>query len=294
MFLKKRRLTGRGEDSTLPVRRVLRLSFIICSLVFAKPCVSAPLDTITVPGGADLVNKTILAELLQGKLLGEARFGNVSPVLMPVNASLSAIFQEISASLKPSMLIETLYLSKKPPLYSKSVWTADEKTAVLNVLVSISTLARIEYYSQSRGGMRTFYEKSSVINDPRKKAVQGDPVFSPDQVPPGITLYARQKDLSFGDNVYRYDYFIYDRTIIFTQKNCNTISYGIVPLAGKEKLCILAAVLDAGEYFLVYAASMTRAPAFSGLKKKAGDSFAARAEALIKWFTVRMEGAGTQ
>ncbi|MDR2796125.1 MAG: hypothetical protein LBB47_05380 [Spirochaetaceae bacterium] len=273
------------------MKNSIRLSlFIIYCLIFSSRQMVAPLDT---PHDG-LISKTISAELLRGKLLNDAQFENLSPSLMPDNAELKAIFAENSASLKPSMLVESLYLYKKPAPFSKAAWTKAEKTAVLNILVSVSTLAGIQYYSRSRGAMRTFYEKSAVIKDPRQKVIQDDPVFSPDELPSGLTLYARQKDLSMGDNVYRYDYFISDDALIFTQKNCNAISYGIVPLAAKEKLCTISAVIDAGEYFLIYAASMTKAPQFSGLKKKAGDSFGSRAEALIKWLTQRMDGAGTE
>jgi hypothetical protein len=267
---------------------VRRSLLIVYCIALAKPGVSAAPDL------ASLTGKTIAAELLQGKLLSDARFGNVDPSLMPYHAKLRGIFAENAASLEPSMLVESLYLHKKPARFGWGAWTAAEKTEVLNALVSISTLAGIEYYSRSRGSMRTFYEKSAVINDPRQKIPRPDPAFSPDEAPSGLTIYARQKDLSFGDNVYRYDYFIGDEAIIFTQTNCNALSYGIIPLAAKEKLRVLAAVLDAGPFFLIYAASMTRAPSFPGLKKKAGDSFASRAEALIKWFTLRIDGESSE
>jgi hypothetical protein len=277
------------------MKNIIRRSlFVICCFTFAEPCVPAPLDEQGDSFGGGFVSKTIAVELLQGKLLNDVQFGEINPGLMPENAELRSIFAESIASLTPSMLVESLFLYKKPSSYYKAGWTRPEKTTVLNVLVSISTLAGIEYYSRSRGRMRTFYEKSSVINDPRQKHILNDPVFSPADIPAKLTLYARQKDLSFGDNVYRYDYFIGDEAIVFTQKNCNAISYGIVPLAAKEKLCVLSAVIDVGEYFLIYAASITKAPTFSGLRKRAGDSFASRAEALIKWFTLRMESAYTE
>ena len=275
------------------MKSIVRRSLFVacCWFAVAGTHIAAPLDG---PGGVWLPDKTVMVELLQGKLLNDVQFGDVSPNLMPDNSRLRAIFTENSVSLKPSMLVESLYLCKKPASYHNAPWNSSEKTAVLNVLASIRTLAGSEYYSLSRGSMRTFYEKSSVINNPRQKLIQDDPVFLPGELPSSLTLYARQKDLSFGDNVYRYDYFIGDDTIIFTQTNCNTISYGIVPIAAREKLCILAAVLDAGEYFLIYAVSMTKAPSFQGLKKKAGDSFASRAEALIKWFTLRIGDANTE
>ncbi|MDR0663598.1 MAG: hypothetical protein LBF80_05925, partial [Spirochaetaceae bacterium] len=246
-------------------RRLLAASLLIahCSLFIAVPRVYAQ------PGGA-LVGKDIEEKLLRGELLSGIQFKNAKPELTPANAELRAIFEENSASLTPLMLVESLYLCKKPAPFNDAPWSESLKTAALNVLVSISTLEGIQYYSRSRDAMRTFYEKSSVISGPRQKTPLPDPVFSAGELPENFTLYAMQEDLSFGGNVYRYDYFIGDSTIIFTQTNCNTVSYGIVPLAAKENLRVLAAVIDAGEYFLIYAACMTKAPSFPALKKKAG------------------------
>jgi hypothetical protein len=260
----------------------LRFLAVIYFFAPAVPGLYAQLD-----GG--LVSKTIGARLLQGNLLNAVQFENAVPELAPGNAELRSIFEENSAQVKPFMLVESLYLCKKPARFNKDAWNAGEKTEAFNILVSISTLEGTQYYSRSRGAMRTFYEKSSVINDPREKKPQADPVFSAGGLPSNFTLYARQKDLSFGDNVYRYDYFIGDDAIIFTQTNCNAVSYGIIPLAAKEKLRVIAAVIDAGEYFLIYAASMAKPPPFQALKKKAGESFASRADALIKWFTQRVD-----
>jgi hypothetical protein len=264
--------------------KALRFLSVIYFFALAVPRVYAQLD-----GG--LVNKTIEARLLQGGLLNAVQFENADPELAPDNTALRYIFEESGAALKPFMLVESLYLCKKPARFNTASWNTDEKTAVLNVLVSISTLTGIQYYSRSRGAMRTFYEKSYVIKSPREKTPESDPVFSAGELPSNFTLYSRQKDLSFGDNVYRYDYFVGDDAIIFTQTNYSAVSYGVIPLAAKEKLRVIAAVIDAGEYFLIYAASMAKEPPFSALKKKAGGSFASRAEALINWFTRRIGAA---
>ncbi|MDR2660037.1 MAG: hypothetical protein LBC27_08650 [Spirochaetaceae bacterium] len=216
------------------------------------------------------------AELLKGNILSETQFDTVNPLLMPDYDAVRAVFNKNSAELKPSLLAESLYLYKKTSAFDKSV--------VLNALVSISALAGIKYYSASRKTMRVFYEESSVINDPKQKIPQPDPVFN-NEVPARFTLYARQKDLSFGDNVYRYDYIIDDNAIIFTQTNYTPLVYSIIPAVPKEKLRVIAAVIDADDYFLIYAASMAKVPSLPVINKKAGASFASRAEALIKWFT---------
>jgi hypothetical protein len=211
---------------------------------------------------------------------------------MPDYEPIRVLFDKSSAGLKPSIVAETLYLRKKRAPYSNdgenTEWLKAQKTAVLNALVSISSLAGIQYYSASRKRMYVFYEESSVIDDPINKVPRADPVFT-DEIPANFTIYARQKDLTFGDNVYKYDYTIHNSAIIFTQTNYTKLSYGIIPAAAKGNLCVIAAVIDAGEYFLIYAASLAKVPSFPLFNKKAGTSFASRAEALIKWFTQSLD-----
>ncbi|MDR1362470.1 MAG: hypothetical protein LBJ35_00255 [Spirochaetaceae bacterium] len=236
-----------------------------------------------------LTDGTVKMELLRGELLSEAQFDSAQPRLMPDYEPVRAVFNKNSAELNPSLLAESLYLYKKPDSFTggenageNGGWQKSEKTAVLNTLVSISSLAGIQYYSASRKKQRVFYAESSVIDNPLEKNPQADPVFT-DDAPPGFTLYARQKDLSFGDNVYRYDYTVHDSAIIFTQTNCTPLRYGIIPAAAKENLRVVVAVIDADEYFLIYAASLAKVPSLPVINKKAGASFAARSEALIKW-----------
>jgi hypothetical protein len=243
-----------------------------------------PLDSLT--------DEAVWAELLRGNTLNETQFDSIHPILMPDYEPVRELFDKSSAGLKPSLLAETLYLYKKPAPYSgedeNAGWQKAEKTAVLNALASISSLSGIQYYSASRKNMRVFYEESSVIDDPLRKIPQADPVFT-DEIPANFTLYARQKDLTFGDNVYKYDYSIHDSAIIFMQTNYTTLSYGIIPAAAKGNLCVIAAVIDAGEYFLIYAASLAKVPSIPFFNKRAGTSFASRAGALIKWFTQSLD-----
>jgi hypothetical protein len=262
------------------VKNTLLALFVLNRLALA--CFASPVS--------GLVDEAVADSLLRGDLVSEANFGRARPVLAPDFAPLRSILEQRGAALSPSITVESLYLHKKPDRFGAGDWTQAEETDTLNTLVSLGTLTGTQYYSKSRDRMRTFYETSTVINDPREKKPLPDPVFLPDTLPAALTLYARQKDLSFGDNVYRYDYFTGGGAVIFTQTNYTGLSYGIIPLAGKEKLLSVAAVIDAEEYFLIYIASMAKAPSIPGLNKKAGDSFSSRAEALIKWFTDRIGG----
>jgi hypothetical protein len=265
------------------VKNKPRLLFVACRLSLAAVCFASPVSV--------LVDSAVAESLLRGDLVSEARFGGARPVLAPEYAPLRSILERSGEAISPSITVESLYLHKKPAGFNAGGWTRAEETAVFNTLVSLGTLAGTQYYSKSRGRMRTFYETSAVIDGPREKKPLADPKFSPDTLPAGLTLYARQKDLSFGDNVYRYDYFVDGASIIFTQTNYTRLSYGIIPLAAKEKLVSVVAVIDADEYFLIYIASMAKAPSLPGLNRKAGDSFSSRAEALIKWFTDSIDGS---
>jgi hypothetical protein len=109
--------------------------------------------------------------------------------------------------------------------------------------------------------------------------------------PADLTLYARQKDLTFGDNIYRYDYTVMSGAFLFVQENLTTMSAGIIPAIGKNKLRSVVAVVDAGEYLLVYAVSMARAAALPGLKDRVGSSFSSRAEAVLSWFAAQADKA---
>jgi hypothetical protein len=189
-----------------------------------------------------------------------------------------------------ALLVERLRLIEKPDGFGKGAWTDAEKAAVLNVLASISSLAGTRYYSPSRKERRTLYEASFIVGSPADKTPLPDPVFTPTgPLPPSFTLYARQRDLTFGENVYRYGYSVYGGAIVLTQTNCGTLRYGIIPIASKESVRVLAAVIDAGEQLLVYAASSAASlPPIPAVSRKAADSFAARADALLDWFAATL------
>jgi len=204
--------------------------------------------------------------------------------LLPGHDGLSRYVSSVISDLQPSIAVETLSLYKKP--YS-GVWTQGERAGLFNQILALSTLTGLEYYSTTRSAMRTLYEFSTVIDDPRTKKMTADPVF--EQPPRQLSLYARQKDLSFGDNIYRYDYTVNDDAFFFLQENITSLSYGIVPAVGKNKLRTVLAVIDCGDSLLIYAVSMAKAVSVPGISGKVGDSFRTRAEAVLGWFTGRAD-----
>ena len=241
------------------------LNFII-PLVF-----SVPLEELT---GVENANR------LRSSPVSETQLGKPVLKLLPALPELRQFVADSMISLEPSLAVETLYLYKKPN--SAVIWNEDLRTALFNRMTALSTLAGIEYFSATRNTMRTFYEYSSVIDSPSSKNPLPDPVFN--KLPSQYTLFARQKDLTFGDNVYRYEYRAAESVLFFIQENMTSMSYGIIPAVGKNKLRSVLAVIDCGDSLLIYAVSMAKAASVPGMTDKIGNSFKNRADAVYKWF----------
>jgi hypothetical protein len=250
--------------------------FLFLLLIFALPAHSfgAPLDTLVDPAHA--------AALRRGERVSQIQQKNPAAVLIPRNNSIKTLTDRLIRDLDPNFFIETLALYRKPA-GAASVWTSAERNGLYNQALALSSLAGLQYYSASRKTMRTFYETSTVVSGPDGKTPRPDPGYA--SPPTELTIYARQKDLSFGENVYRYDYYAQPDSLIFVQENLTAMNYGIIPAVGKNKLRSIVAVFDAGDSLLIYVASMARAASVPGLNEKVSNSFTNRAEAVLNWFS---------
>jgi hypothetical protein len=222
------------------------------------------------------------AVLRTGEKASEVQLKNPRPRLAPRQDELLGLLAKLQAELDPSLMAETLSLYKKPERAAKPAWSAGERLNLYNGALALSTLEGIEYYSASRKTMRTFYEISRVIDGPETKNPVNDPVH---MAPPAeLSVYARQRDLTFGDNIYQYTYHAFPALLVFVQQNLSSMNAGIIPAVGKNKLRSLVAVIDAEDYLLIYAVSMARAVSIPGLGERIGSSFTNRAEAVLEWF----------
>jgi hypothetical protein len=260
--------------------------FLILSIFCASPLFSGPLEDLV---GAQLANS------LNESPASEVQLKNPSPVLLPNHGEIKRFVREMQLGLEPSILVETLFLYKKPSgaadrnvaatLSVAATWSEAERAGLFNQALAISTLAGIQYFSASRNAMRTFYETSLVIDNPSSKKALPDPAY--DAVPGRLSFYARQKDLTFGDNIYSDEYRFYPDAFVSMQENLTALNAGIVPAVGKNKLRSFMAVFDCGDSLLIYAASMAKAASIPGMGERIGNSFTNRAEAVLKWYTGR-------
>ena len=237
----------------------------------------------------DLVGYERAAALIAGEKPVLAQFRNPEPNLIPANNTVKDFFEAARSELGPSVMVETLHLYAKPEGANKNVWSANEEARLYNEVLALSTLAGLEYFSASRGSLRTFYETSSVIDGPATKKPLPDPTYPRPQSE--LTIYVRQKDLTFGDNIYQYNFYSTPGALIFIQQNLTSLNAGIIPAVGKNKLRSIVAVLDAGDYLLIYAASMAKVISLPGINERVGNSFANRAEAILHWFSDQADKA---
>ena len=233
-----------------------------------------------------LVGKDAAMELGAQGSIKRVQLKAPKQILVPRD-SLGAEIKEEIDSFSPTLMVEALYVYQKKQGGAAGVWTPEQRLAVYNAVRSLSTLSGIEYYSASRKKMRTFYEESYAIEGPDKKERKPDPLVTDFVSLP--TAYAFQKDLTFGENVYRYDYKAGEAALSFAQTNLTGMSYGIVPILGKERLRTVVYVTDLGEALLVYAVSAAKATLLPGIEGKVRDSFSNRADAIYKWFSGHMD-----
>jgi len=241
----------------------------------ALPVAAASLDDLA---GAER------AALLRGSAegLSEVQLRSPVPRLLPRHSVLESAVAAAMEELSPGVLVENLFLYRKPSGGS-SAWTAEERLALFERMTALGTLAGIRYFSASRGEMRTFYETSSVIDNPRDRRPLPDPSFA--TLPATLTLYARQRDLTFGDNTYGFDFRTGDDFIFFEQRNLTVLNAGIVPAIGRDRFRMVMAVIDAGDSLLVYTAAMARVATLLGMGDRVGGSFGNRLEAVLGWFS---------
>jgi hypothetical protein len=261
-----------------------KLSLLLgCVMVF---CAAGPLSGASLE---ELLGPGLAASLAAGEKPIELQFSAPLFRLLPRHERVSQVIEDVHQELDPGIMVETLHLYSKPPKAERPVWSERERIRLYNEVLALSSLTGLQYYSASRKTMRTFYESSGVIASPASKTLIPDPFYP---VPPGkLTIYARQKDLTFGDNTYQYDYFSFPDAMVFIQQNLSSLTYGIIPAVGKNKLRSAVAIIDAGDYLLVYAASMAKAASVPGMKERIGNSFSNRAGAILNWFASRADKA---
>jgi hypothetical protein len=232
-----------------------------------------------------ILPSAVATELLSATSLQHSAYRETGAVLKLAPAV--PLAREIGMALpgtETPFFIESLYLYKKKA--GHSVEAGKDTTFISVILRSLSHLQGVEYYSTSRKKMRILYEKSYVIDSPSTRSRLPDPVSaSADR----LSVFVLQKDMTFGEYVYRYSYRQDADSVSFTSTNVDTLNYSFLKLIEPGNLRVSLVVTDLGDYILVYGLTSAVFPELPGLGGKINSSFSTRADAVYKWFIEEYE-----
>lgn len=260
----RRRLSARGSAV---------IAFAIVALAASAEELK-PAATICAPYYDELQSK--------GKVLRTNDKG--SPSLLPIDASADRIRAAIAAD-KPGILVETVFfLPRSAP--AEPAARRGELARIYGLLRSFSTLEGIQYFSVSHNAMRTLYAESYRIDDPKTRLRLPDPPSPlPSEIPAEETLFAFQRDLSFGANVYSYVFTGNPGSVIAEISNLTRMSVGIIPLVAPKALKMRLFVMPASDGIVFYTESDSSSP--GPFRSRLEGSFANRAAALFAWFSAK-------
>ena len=220
--------------------------------------------------------------LAKGRVTRTSDAGTAS--LLPLDPVCDGIKAAIELR-KPGILVETAFFLPRRGTGDPAGRMA-ELARIYGLLRSFSTLEGIQYYSVTYAKMRTLYAESYRIDAPDTRLRLPDPVPPlPGEIPKEETLFAFQRDLSLGANVYRYVFAAGKDSVIAELSNLTRMSFGILPLIAPLGLKTRLVVMPSVEGIVFYTESdcASAGPFRSHLE----ESFANRAVALFSWFSSR-------
>ena len=240
----------------------------------------------------------VLLVLLTAGLLFAQDIGNAPDSVISALDSFLSAEQRIEL-LKQGHLFRSVYNKENaapqlaPPFAVPQTfvenWNKGNPTdKISRVLRSVSKLEGLQYYSSSRKKMRTLYETSYVIDDPKTQGRVDDPIDNPAA---DFSVYVLQKDLTFGKNIYRYRFCTDADSAGFMSTNVGVLKYSIFKAMEPENLETSIAVTDLGEYLLIHMLTRANFTAPSVFRERVQNSFRTRGEAVYGWFIAQYENS---
>ncbi|MCX7787009.1 MAG: hypothetical protein N2442_04870 [Spirochaetes bacterium] len=175
------------------------------------------------------------------------------------------------------------------PSSSEQRGDRDSLLTVYNLLLSVSTMKGLQYYSASRGRMRTLFAESYVIRSPEDPTPIPDPKVN--LLPTEQVLFVFQEDLTFGKNITQWKYRSKGEELSISITNLTPMKYSFFTVADPGNMQIHLLVVPAEEGIVFYGCMVAKSPRFLGLEKTRTESFYNRIKALFTWFE---KGLGTR
>ncbi len=216
-----------------------------------------------------------------------------TPYIIKANGTGSspALFPGAPLSASDRVLrIEALAVLPLPP----GGLAADRK-AVLRKLAliacSIHSMEGLEYWSASRGRMRTLYAEAHRVESDQNRIPLADPSGT-GELPPGNSWHfsAFLRDLTFGANVFSYEVKIGESLLTLSSENLTPLRYLFLPLASPGGLKTRISVVPCAEGILVHFLSTVEAAEIAA--KRIFESAGNKSLAVLGWFAGQSASAG--
>jgi hypothetical protein len=193
----------------------------------------------------------------------------------------------------PALRIE--FLALLPPRAGAASSPGPVQAAILSklALAAASTrgLAGLEYWSASRGRMRTLYSKAYRVVSGERRIPLPDPADLGDLggAQPW-RLFVWLEDLTFGGNPYSFDVSVGKRELRLEITNLETVRYLLLPVAKPGAMRERIEAFPCAEGLLVHFSSVLEAPGFGA--ERVFESAGNKGLAVLGWFAGRAAALG--
>lgn len=181
-------------------------------------------------------------------------------------------FEEVDASLG----VEVVFVS---PQSGDTMDMASEA----EVLLMISGLEGLHYFSASRNRMRVLFEESFVVDGPESLRRVADPAGV--EPPDSFDMFVFQRDGTFGANLFQVDVEVTSSMVHMRFVNLTSFRYGPIRLISPYDLRLHIFLIRIGNGVYYYAAIGADSRGIGLLKGRISDSFYNRLSALYSWYS---------
>lgn len=227
----------------------------------------------------NIVSDAVFNELLLNEEMSDY-FPGIDSLSLAPDLPLKDVIAENINDLEPTITVEVLFLFRKP---GTDFSDYENHVDIYNSIRAISTLEGIEYYSASRGHMRTFFEDACIIDSPESNIRQPDPVVN--TIPDYDKQVIYTKDLSFGKNQSDVTYLYYSDYFAMIMENRTAVTKFIFTLVDPGEMKTYMLIIPKNNYILFYGVSLIKTMnPFGAAEDKGKNSLYNRLVAFYNWF----------
>ena len=258
-----------------------RSIFSLCALLVSL-AISGPAEPLTKREEiADLLPKlddTQIDQLIETGELSHMIEPENGPLLVPGEEYELAITEDLEG-VNYTIGVEVLNIMSGD-------WEGFDTVTAANLLLELSTLEGLEYYSASRERMRTLFVQSFAIDDVELENRVPDPTVAAAPAEGGALMF--QEDMTFGKNKLRVHYVVSDSTIHMVTENITSFFWGPIRLIRPGRMRLHVLIYEAENFILYYGNFGAKAIRISILEKRIYNSFYNRLTALYGWFEQKL------